>query len=124
MQRSQQRAFLVAGGASATLLAGERDEHLVLAVGAANSGKAFLQIAALEKGSHRLLDDWPPVLDAILERGDLHEYYLAYSARGEFLRQLGDQKQAKLAFERALLLSKQEPEQRFLRRKLAALNVT
>jgi hypothetical protein len=43
------------------LLAGEGDEHLMLAVGAANSGKAFLQIAALEKGRHRLFDDRPPV---------------------------------------------------------------
>ncbi len=50
----------MARGAGATLLAGERDEHLVLAVGAANSGESFLQIAALEKGRHRLRDDRPP----------------------------------------------------------------
>ena len=43
------------------------DEHLVFAIGAANSGKAFLQIAALEKGSHRLLDDWPPVTVLLLK---------------------------------------------------------
>ena len=57
VQRGQQRPLLVAGGARAALLAGESDEHLVLTVGAANSGEAFLQIAALEKGGHRLLDD-------------------------------------------------------------------
>ena len=50
MQRGQQSPLLVAGGASAALLAGKGDEHLVLAVGAANACKAFLQIAALEKG--------------------------------------------------------------------------
>jgi len=61
VQRGQQRPLLVAGGTSAALLAGEGDEHLMLAVGAANSGKAFLQIAALEKGRHRLFDDRPPV---------------------------------------------------------------
>jgi len=61
MQRGQQRPLLVARGAGAALLAGEGNEHLVLAVGAANSGEALLQIAALQKGRHRLLDDRPPV---------------------------------------------------------------
>ena len=60
------------------------------------------------------------IIDAILRRGDLQDYYLAHSARGEFLRRLGEQEQAKLAFERALSLANQEPEQRFLRNKLAA----
>ena len=50
VQRGQQRAFLVAGRTRAALLAGEGDEHLVLAVGAANASEPFLQIAALEKG--------------------------------------------------------------------------
>jgi len=60
VQRGQQRPLLVAGGTSTALLAGEGDEHLMLAVGAANSGEAFLQIAALEKGRHRMFDDRPP----------------------------------------------------------------
>lgn len=55
IQRGQQRPLLLAGRAIATLPAGEGDEHLVLAVEAANSSKAFLLIAALEKGGHRLL---------------------------------------------------------------------
>ena len=59
--RKTTRPLLVAGGTRAALLAGEGDEHLVLAVGAANAGKTSLQIAALEKGGHRLLDDRPPV---------------------------------------------------------------
>ncbi len=50
----------MAGGASAALLAREGDKHLMVAVGTANSGKAFLQIATLEKGSHRALNDRPP----------------------------------------------------------------
>ena len=58
--RGQQRPLLVAGGTRAALLAGEGDEHLVLAVGAANSGETFLQIATLEIGCHRLFDDRPP----------------------------------------------------------------
>jgi hypothetical protein len=47
--------------ASAVLLAGEGEEYLVLVVTAANSRIPFLQIAALEKGGHRLLDDRHPV---------------------------------------------------------------
>jgi len=67
MQRGQQRPLLVARGTRATLLAGEGDEHLMVAVVAANSGKAFLEIAALQKGCHRLLDDWPPVAVLLLK---------------------------------------------------------
>lgn len=55
MQRGQQHPLLLAGRAIATLPAGEGDEHLVLAVEAANSSKAFLQITAPEKGGHRPL---------------------------------------------------------------------
>ncbi len=64
------------------------------------------------------------IIDAILCRGDLQDYYLAHSARGEFLRRLGKLPESKLAFERALSLAEQEPEQRFLRNKLAAINAT
>jgi|GEM_PF-4524618 len=60
MQRGQQRPLLVAGGTRAALLAGEGDEHFVFAVGAANARKPLLQIAALQEGGHRLLDDRPP----------------------------------------------------------------
>jgi RNA polymerase sigma-70 factor (ECF subfamily) len=62
------------------------------------------------------------IIDAILERGDLSDYHLAHSARGEFLRRLGKHHEARIAFEQALSLAKQEPEQRFLRRKLALVD--
>jgi hypothetical protein len=57
----QQGAFLVAGGARTTLLAGEGHEHLVLALPAANACKALLEIAALEKSLHGAVYDGPPV---------------------------------------------------------------
>ena len=60
VQCGQQGAFLVAGGTRTALLAGKGDEHLVLAVGAADPSKTFLQIAALEKGRHAALDDRSP----------------------------------------------------------------
>ena len=43
------------------LLAGEGNEHFMFTVRATNSGKAFMQIATLEIGFHRLLDDRSPV---------------------------------------------------------------
>ncbi len=60
------------------------------------------------------------IIDSILDRGDLQDYYLAHSARGEFLRRLEKHDQAKLAFERALSLARLEPERRFLRSKIAS----
>ena len=56
-----QRAFLVAGWAGASLLAGEGDEHFMFTVRATNSSKTFMQIAALEIGCHRLFNDRSPV---------------------------------------------------------------
>ncbi len=61
------------------------------------------------------------LIDAILERGDLKDYHLAYSARGELCRRLGKIAEARVTFERALQLAKQEPERRFLAQRLASL---
>jgi hypothetical protein len=61
VQGGQQGAFLVAGWARTSLLARIGDEHFVLTVRAAHSGKTVLQIAALEKGRHRTPDDRSPV---------------------------------------------------------------
>lgn len=61
------------------------------------------------------------LIDEILERGDLEEYHLAHAARGELSRRLGDREEARASFERALELVRQEPERRFLERRLAEL---
>ena len=63
------------------------------------------------------------LIDAILARGELTEYYLAHSARADLCRRLGRTKDAMAAYERALGLTRQEPERRFLERRLAALMV-
>jgi len=60
-------------------------------------------------------------IDAILERGDLREYRLAHAARAELCRRLGKTADARAAFERALALTRTEPERRFLERRLAEL---
>ncbi|WP_460134542.1 RNA polymerase sigma factor [Pseudomonas sp. S1_E04] len=60
-------------------------------------------------------------VEAILARGELLDYHLAHSARGEFCRQLGRVEEARTAYEKALSLTRQTPEKRFLEIRLAAL---
>jgi RNA polymerase sigma-70 factor (ECF subfamily) len=61
------------------------------------------------------------LIDAILARGDLSDYHLAHSARAELCRRLGRNAEARVSYERALELTRQEPERRFLERRLAGL---
>jgi len=61
VHRGQQGPLLMTRWASASLLAGEGNKHFMFTVGAANSSKTFMQIATLEIGCHRLLDDRFPV---------------------------------------------------------------
>jgi RNA polymerase sigma-70 factor (ECF subfamily) len=61
------------------------------------------------------------LIDAILQRGDLADYHLAHSARAEMCRRLGRNEDARLAYQRALALTRQEPERRFLERRLREL---
>jgi RNA polymerase sigma-70 factor (ECF subfamily) len=61
------------------------------------------------------------LIDAMLARGDLSEYHLAHSARADLCRRLGRVREARAAYERALALAKQEPERRFLARRLREL---
>ena len=61
------------------------------------------------------------LIDAILARGDLTDYHLAHSARADLCRRLGRKGEAKTSYERALGLARQEPERRFLERRLVEL---
>jgi RNA polymerase sigma-70 factor (ECF subfamily) len=61
------------------------------------------------------------LIDAILARGDLADYHLAHSARADFCRRLGKNEDARASYQRALDLARQEPERRFLQRRLAEL---
>ncbi len=60
-------------------------------------------------------------VEGILARGELLDYHLAHSARGEFYRQLGRVEEARVAYERALALAQQAPERRFIEKRLAGL---
>ncbi len=61
------------------------------------------------------------LIDAILARGDLRDYYLAHAARADLCRRLGRTADARAAYERALDLTRQEPGRRFLERRLSEL---
>jgi len=61
------------------------------------------------------------LVDAILGRGDLVDYRLAHAARADLCRRLGRTSQARVSYERALALTRQEPERRFFERQLAEL---
>jgi RNA polymerase sigma-70 factor (ECF subfamily) len=61
------------------------------------------------------------LIDAILARGELADYHLAHSARADFCRRLGRTAEARTSYERALALARQEPERRFLERRLREL---
>jgi RNA polymerase sigma-70 factor (ECF subfamily) len=62
------------------------------------------------------------LIDAILDRGDLLDYRLAHAARAELCRRLGRTADARASYARALGLTRQEPERRFLERRLAELD--
>lgn len=63
------------------------------------------------------------LIDAILDRGDLADYHLAHSARADLCRRLGRPAEARISYERALSLTKQEPERRFIEGRLRELSV-
>jgi RNA polymerase sigma-70 factor (ECF subfamily) len=60
-------------------------------------------------------------IDAVLEHGELANYYLAHSARADMFRRLGRTAEAKSSYERALALTQQEPERQFLQDRIRQL---
>lgn len=62
------------------------------------------------------------LVDAVLESGELRDYHLAHAARAELCRRLGRRDEARAGFQRALELVRQDPERRFLQRRLRELD--
>ncbi|MGD0801731.1 MAG: RNA polymerase sigma factor, partial [Terracidiphilus sp.] len=60
-------------------------------------------------------------IEAVLEDGELANYYLAHSARADMCRRLGRTDEARASYEKALALTQQEPERRFLRERIRGL---
>ncbi|HMI88089.1 MAG TPA: sigma-70 family RNA polymerase sigma factor [Polyangiaceae bacterium] len=62
-----------------------------------------------------------PLLDELVASRELREYHLLPAARADLLRRLGQTREAAAAYREALALVGNEPERRFLARRLAAL---
>src|SRR5215212_4110790 len=60
-------------------------------------------------------------IDAVLEHGELINYYLAHSARADMYRRLGRTAEARASYEKALALTQQEPERQFLQERIRQL---
>jgi RNA polymerase sigma-70 factor (ECF subfamily) len=60
-------------------------------------------------------------IDAVLEHGELANYYLAHSARADMYRRLGRTAEARSSYEKALALTQQEPERQFLEERIRQL---
>ena len=82
-------------------------------------------VAELNRAAAVAMRDGPAaglaLVDDILARGDLGGYHLAHSARADLCRRLGRTGEARASYERALALVRQEPERRFLERRLREL---
>jgi RNA polymerase sigma-70 factor (ECF subfamily) len=61
------------------------------------------------------------LIDAVLEHGELANYYLAHSARADMYRRLGRTAEARASYEKALALTQQEPERQFLQERIRQL---
>ena len=60
-------------------------------------------------------------IEAVLEQGELANYYLAHSARADMFRRLGKTAEARASYEKALALTQQEPERQFLQERIRQL---
>ncbi|MGH8363522.1 MAG: RNA polymerase subunit sigma-24, partial [Gammaproteobacteria bacterium] len=61
------------------------------------------------------------LVDVLLARGELADYHLAHAVRADLCRRLGKTAEARNAYRQALALARQEPERRFLERRLVEL---
>ena len=61
------------------------------------------------------------IVERILNRDDLQNYYLAHASRADLYRRLGNTDEAIVSYRRALTLARQDPARRFLQRRLEEL---
>jgi RNA polymerase sigma-70 factor (ECF subfamily) len=82
-------------------------------------------IVALNRAVAVAMRDGPQagleLIDAILAQGALADYHLAHAARADMCRRLGRTDDARISYQKALALARQDPERRFLQRRLQEL---
>ena len=62
------------------------------------------------------------LIDSIFQRGDLLDYHLAHAAKADLLRRLGETEGSKMSYQKALSLARQDPERRFLEKRILELS--
>ena len=82
-------------------------------------------VVALNRAVALAMRDGPEaslvLIDDLLARGELQDYRFAHAARADLCRRLGRTAEAADAYRRAIALGRPGPEQRFLQRRLDAL---
>jgi RNA polymerase sigma-70 factor (ECF subfamily) len=132
-----QRALASARGSSYTLQAAIASVHAQASRPAATDWNRIVElydlllqvspspVVELNRAAAIAMRDGPEaglqLVDGILQRGELSGYHLAHAARAELCRRLGHTADARAAYERALALTSQAPERRFLERRLERL---
>jgi RNA polymerase sigma-70 factor (ECF subfamily) len=85
-------------------------------------------IVALNRAAAIAMRDGPAkglvLIDDLLRQGELAEYQFAHSARADLCRRLGRIDEARASYERALTLTRQEPERRFLTKRIRELSAS
>jgi RNA polymerase sigma-70 factor (ECF subfamily) len=112
----------IAGVHAAAPTAAETDWAQMVALYDALARAEPSPVVALNRAVAVAMRDGPlaglEIIDGILARGELADYHLAHAARADLCRRLGRTAQARESYQRALALTRQEPERRFLERRL------
>jgi len=115
----------IAGVHAAAVTAAETDWTRMVALYDLLSRSQPSPVVALNRAVAVAMRDGPlaglALIDAILSRGELEDYYLAHAARADLCRRLGRKAEARESYQKALALTQQEPERRFLQRRLREL---
>ena len=115
----------IAGVHAAAPTASETDWGQMVAFYEALAQAEPSPVVALNRAVAVAMRDGPlaglELIDAILARGELANYHLAHAARADLCRRLGRTADARVSYETALALAQQDPERRFLEKRLREL---
>jgi len=88
--------------------------------------RAPTPVVELNRGIAVAMRDGPTaglaLIDALLDRGELADYHPAHAVRADLNRRLGRTDEAAASYRRALTLARQEPERRFLKKRIAEIS--
>jgi RNA polymerase sigma-70 factor, ECF subfamily len=116
----------IAGVHAAAATAGATDWNEIVGLYDVLMGMTPSPVIELNRAVAVAMRDGPAagvaLIDGILARGELRDYRLAHTARAELCRRLGRAAEARASFERALVLTHQEPERRLIERRLEELS--